>query len=457
MAQTDMFQILDWDLQPSENKVSFHYDCAKYGSFLEHVIFPKNVSLEERKDCQALHMLLDFCAALLGVSYYKAAALQDISFNAEYSDAAKKAIQALYTEGLGEFYIRNHLTYPPAINFHFQKNRKILEAPRTAANKRAILAFGGGKDSHVANAILEKAGIEKELVSIVLAENTRQKLETLAPQKLTFIDRKIDPKLLELAKEKEGYNGHVPITAINSILLCLYAYLQGSKYVIFSNERGASVPTMMYEGHAVNHQYSKSHAFEGLFRNMIDETFGDELQYFSILRPFSELWIAQYLAANAKDALPVFSSCNKNFIFHKSDDNNELDKSQKWCGRCSKCVYTAMILAPYLGHVQFKTIFGSDILDRPENLQTAKNLTGIGDLKPWECVGDFIDTASSLIRLGEQDGWKDALIVQELVTDLIQKYGLEVLEKRFEEERLKTGPHFIPEEFQGVLDLASGA
>ena len=149
-----------------------------------------------------------------------------------------------------------------------------------------------------------------------------------------FIKRKIDPNLISLVKEGKGYNGHIPITAINSIILSVYSYLNGNNWVVFSNERGASVPTMNHGEYEINHQYSKSLEFEYLFRNALNDICGNKVQYFSLLRPFSELWIAAYLGRETLPAHDYFSSCNRNFVF---EGKNKLKEGKRWCGKCSKC------------------------------------------------------------------------------------------------------------------------
>ena len=207
------------------------------------------------------------------------------------------------------------------------------------------VAFGGGKDSHVSISLLDTLKINQELVSVVLADKVESTLKKLSHKEITFIKRKIDPKLIALVKEGKGYNGHIPITAINSIILSAYSYLAGNNWVVFSNERGASVPTMHHGEHEINHQYSKSLGFEYLYRNTLNDICGDELQYFSLLRPFSELWIAAYLGREAQLAHDCFSSCNRNFVF---EGTNKLKEGERWCGECSKCVYTAIITAPHI-------------------------------------------------------------------------------------------------------------
>ncbi len=446
-----MFEIQKWVISPKKNSIEFHFKCETYGKFCEVITLPEKANLAAHSNDTTLNQLLDIMAAYLGVSYYKLSAEKQITFNFPYFENTIKSIEALYTKGLGEFYVRNKLEYPPHLEFSYSAKKTKNRNPATHTKKKencATVAFGGGKDSHVSISLLENLGIKHELISVVLAKSVQNTLQKLSHKNVIFIKRKIDPKLIVLGKESKGYNGHIPITAINSIILSVYSYLTGNEWVIFSNERGASVPTMHHGAHEINHQYSKSIEFERLFKDSIKEICGNKLQYFSMLRPFSELWIAAYLAKNALIAHKYFSSCNRNFIFK---GHNKLEAGERWCGTCSKCVYTAIITAPHLPKEDFLNIFGDNILNDPENIQTAKDLCGIGTRKPWECVGDFIDTAAALFSLSSKEEWAQDKLPQSLQKSLIKKYGESILKERPTLEIDSRSEHFLPDKFLEIL------
>lgn len=450
-----MFKINQWKIDTGENTINFYYLCNRYGEFCEKVNFPDNAHLSEHLNDVKFTKLLDIMAAYIGVSYYKLEASNKIEFDLPFSDISKTSIEKIYTEGLGEFYIRNNLNYPPDIKFSYPKQGQEVsnaiseDSLRSIKNKCSTVAFGGGKDSHVSISLLDRLKLKHELVSVVLANSVEKTLQKLSYKKITFIQRRIDPKLISLVKEGKGYNGHIPITAINSIILSVYSYLVGNNWVIFSNERGASVPTMYHGVHAVNHQYSKSIEFEQLFRNTLNDICGNQLQYFSLLRPFSELWIAAYLGREAVASHNIFSSCNKNFVF---EGKNKLEDGKRWCGSCSKCIYTAIITASHLSKNEFLNIFGSNILNNDSNIQTAKDLCGIGESKPWECVGDFADTASSLSYLASHHKWEKDIIPQILAKELHNKYGKDYLKNRFLSEIKSRSAHFLPEEIKEITE-----
>jgi UDP-N-acetyl-alpha-D-muramoyl-L-alanyl-L-glutamate epimerase len=419
----------------SANSAAFRCTCARFGAFEERVTWP-----ETSKNLTTQPALLNLMAALLGVSYYKAAASSDITLKIPLAPASRAAVVACYTEGLGEFLFRNALPYPPELSWHWSNAAPAVASNQPASN-HAIMAFGGGKDSHAAMALMNEAGLTYEPVSIILDAKVGDRLGRMIGEPLTFIHRQISPEIIRLAREKQGYNGHVPITAINSAILTTYAAMQGAGAVIFANERGASKPTIMHHGHAINHQYSKSIAFEGLMRAALAECVGDSPQWFSLLRPFSELWIAREVAIKAKPAHDKFTSCNRNFIFAGT---KVLADGERWCGKCPKCVFTAAIFAPHLDAPEMDAIFGKDILGDEANVSMARDLAGLGDMKPWECVGDVEDTAAALAMLAATPIWQNKAVVKAFAPKLNDRYNLESLRARFASEMETKGPHFVP-------------
>ena len=108
------------------------------------------------------------------------------------------------------------------------------------------------------------------------------------------------------------------MTGIISAIAVMAAALEGRDAVVMSNEWSASVPTVQAGDHAVNHQYSKSAAFEAAFRDVLAETSaglpaGAAMpDYFSALRPRTELWIAERFA-RLQQYHGTFRSCNRAF------------------------------------------------------------------------------------------------------------------------------------------------
>src|SRR5690606_5715980 len=103
------------------------------------------------------------------------------------------------------------------------------------------------------------------------------------------VERKIDQKLFDL-NSSGAPNGHVPVTALTSMLANIAALAVGFDAVAMSNESSADEPTRIIKGEPVNHQWSKSTQAEKLLRNALD-SLRARIQYFSALRSLSEFQI----------------------------------------------------------------------------------------------------------------------------------------------------------------------
>src|SRR5262249_9247898 len=125
------------------------------------------------------------------------------------------------------------------------------------------------------------------------------------------VHRTISPELLKL-NENGAYNGHVPITAILSAIAVAAALMHDFDAVILSNEHSASAPNIYMDQQEINHQYSKSFDFENDFASYVTDHIASDLQYFSLLRAFSEAEIARRFAQH-REYDSIFRSCNKAF------------------------------------------------------------------------------------------------------------------------------------------------
>jgi hypothetical protein len=223
-------------------------------------------------------------------------------------------------------------------------------------------------------------------------------------------------------------------------LLTLIAEAMGLDWVVFANERAASEPTMEANGHPVNHQFSKSLEFEDALRSAFTEA-GARTEYFSILRPVSELWTAHFLATRGANALDIFASCNRNFVFAGP---NALPEDRRWCGKCAKCVYTSVLLAPFLAVDRHAEIFQSQPLHDPANADFLREIAGLTDAKPWECVGERREVAAALTHLMTVDGWKDAPLIKAIEAELFEAWDREDLLTAWSEALEARSEHRMP-------------
>src|SRR5690606_16672904 len=142
-------------------------------------------------------------------------------------------------------------------------------------------------------------------------------------------------------------------TAINSLISVVVALATGCGSVVMANERSASQATRVVAGVAINHQYSKSLAFERLLRAALAPT---GISYFSALRPWGELPIARAFARAPRAVHAAFMSCNRAFV------RDPARRSAGWCGDCPKCRSVYLSLAPFMAPGDLATIFGRDLL-----------------------------------------------------------------------------------------------
>jgi len=286
----------------------------------------------------------------------------------------------LYYNGLGEFFYLNSIRTNETDFMSIEADRAAAYAPKAIIHANTafrgaeplIIPVGGGKDSAVT---LELLGDSPGAIPLIM--NPRQaSLDTvtakgIARKRILEISRVVDPGLLEL-NEQGFLNGHTPFSALLAFVTALSAILTGAKHIALSNESSASEATI--EGTGINHQYSKSFQFETDFREYVTKWICSDIDYFSFLRPVNELQIASVFARYPKYH-PVFRSCNAG------------SKTDSWCGVCAKCLFTWIILSPFLGEEQLTVIFGHNLLENGTLQPILEQLTGIAKEKPFDCVG----------------------------------------------------------------------
>ncbi|MEQ8406387.1 MAG: hypothetical protein RKE49_14920 [Oceanicaulis sp.] len=443
----DAFILHAPEFDADANALRFAFEIPRFGRFEETVAFPEPAILAA-VDEGLRTRLAQLAAILIGTSYFKAAPTLKLRFEFALSDEARRLAELAYGPGLGEFYVRNDLAYPPTLSFDAE-TAPSADASRGAASQspRAVTAFGGGKDSHVASAIVAEAGGEAERVSVILSETVGGRLQSMSETPVILIHRTIDPRLIEISKSGEALNGHIPITGVNSTLLGLYAAAAARDWVVFANERAASEPTMEANGHPVNHQFSKSLDFEDALRAAFKSA-GARFAYFSVLRPVTEIWTAHYLATRAEFALEIFASCNRNFVFA---GENALEPGRRWCGACAKCVYTAVLLAPFLPVERHAETFQSKPLHDPDNLEFLREIAGLAGAKPWECVGEMREVAAALAHLGTAPGWRDAALIRSVQGPLLERWDRHELAQTWEHSLDARSEHRMPDPVANVV------
>ena len=390
---------------------------------------------------------------LAGVSAYKTAAPPVIDTGQTALTRRERAfLRDFYVGGLGEFAYRNGIDLsglriegrdaPEAPGTTGPAVRDPGPEPPAAGRPRALVPFGGGIDSIVTvEMVRHRADVALFVVSLPgdrFAAIERPAAVTGLP--VVRADREIDTQLLR-SRELGFLNGHVPVTGIISAIAVMAAALEGRDAVVMSNEWSASVPTVQAGDQVVNHQYSKSAAFEAAFRGVLAETSarlpaGAAMPgYFSALRPRTELWIAERFA-QLKPYHGTFRSCNR--AFH-------IDKTQRldhWCGQCDKCCFIDLILAPFVPAGDLGAIFGGrePLADR-SLAGRFRALLGDADLsKPFECVGEVNECRAALLLADARDDRAGFPMLHELAAEVRALPGRPSTDGLLQ----PVGEHFIP-------------
>ncbi|MDB5168982.1 MAG: hypothetical protein JWO41_338 [Candidatus Saccharibacteria bacterium] len=387
MSDYATFRFKQYDFDPATGLLSFNYGYDEALNFTEtyHFDFPF-----VDYDPQALDRALQLLFFIAGVSYYKMYLAPEIVVETGQIDTPLAAfLTKTYQKGLGEFFVVNQLDVQTPIDFPI--NTEAL-APVATNSEGLLVGIGGGKDS-----LLSAELLKATTVITTWSLNHRSQLEPLISVLGThhlWVGRTWDPQIASLNKQG-ALNGHVPISAIFSAVGSIVSILSGKRDAIVSNESSASEPTMEYQGQSINHQYSKSLEYEIDFQACLSRLFGSSLRYYSLLRPFSELHIAELFAQNGYEKYKtVFSSCNRAF----THDQNHMF----WCGECAKCAFVFLILTPFIEQADLEQLWGGkNLLLDPTLQQTYKQLLGIEGDKPFDCVGE-IKEARAAMRLAQQ-------------------------------------------------------
>ena len=373
------------------------------------------------------------------VSYWKIACPKRVAVKPfALTETQKAFLKKLYYNGLGEFLYLNSITVSEAelmeivtLPIDWLRRMQGISMPThipprndmgscVQFEEKVLVPVGGGKDS-----VVTLECLRNQMPVIPLIVNPRGatlncvKTAGYKEDEFIVINRTLDPTMLQL--NAEGYlNGHTPFSALLAFISVLVAFGSRSKYIALSNENSANESTV--PGTNINHQYSKSIEFESDFRNYVAENLSNEVQYFSFLRPLSELQIAK-LFSQCEAYHPVFRSCNVG------------SKTDSWCGHCPKCLFTWIILSPFLSREKLTSIFGKDLMADESLRSILKELNGTAAVKPFECVGTVEEVRACLNATAKVPEPVEGPTVEEIL------------------HRFNTN-HFLPPQFEQILKTA---
>ena len=404
-----VFRFVRCEFDAATGVASLVYAFDDGPEMTEQVTVPGAPFTLEGERSAAVQQALRLLHLIAGVSYYKAAVPGEIRIDSyAIDDATASLLENIYVSGLGEFAYRNGLDLHGRVVFP-RSASAAASASAAGLRQHALVAIGGGKDSLVSIEALRSAAVEQTVTwignsQLIAACAARTELPTLN------LGRAIAPELFELNRQG-AWNGHIPVTAVNSAILVLAALLHGVDQVVFSNERSASYGSMIPGTGEVNHQWSKGWAFEQAFGEYVQSRVATDLHYYSLLRPLSELAVArQFAKVDRYDAF--FSSCNRNFHILGERPVN------RWCGVCPKCHFVFLALAPFMPKLRLVGIFGRNLLDDESQAPGFDALLEFQDHKPFECVGEGQESRAAMATLAARPEWKEDVLVERFIREI---------------------------------------
>ena len=408
------FRFVRCGFDPASGIAQLVYAFDDGPELVETVTVPGAPFVLDEARAAAAERALRLLHLVAGVSYYKAAVAPQIRIDGYEIDAATAVLlETIYLNGLGEFAYRNGLDLHGRVRF---PHGGAAEPPAPALGLRAhaLVAIGGGKDSLVSIEALRGAGVDQTVTwiggsQLIAACAARTGLPTLN------IGRQLAPQLFDYNRQG-AWNGHIPVTVLNSAIMVFAAVLLGVDQVVFSNERSASYGSLILAADGsvtgeVNHQWSKGWACEQAFGEYVQRQVAADLHYYSLLRPLSELAVArQFARTDRYDA--HFSSCNRNFHILGERPVN------RWCGVCPKCHFVFLALAPFVSKPRLVGILGRNLLDDPAQADGYDALLEYQDHKPFECVGEGRESRAAMAALAQRPEWREDALVERFAREI---------------------------------------
>lgn len=415
--QSFIFDSYQFDSVTRQIKLNYSYDDKLH--FTEVITLAKDAPLERASTP-------DFDRALFalhlagGASYYKVFAPKKIQIRSgKLSQDQADFWNKFYTKGLGEFFYQNKLDWRGHINFPVNPDApKPLAHQELPVPQKALIPFGGGKDSQVTVEILRRHNINLTLFRMQPHQFITE-LAEINKLPLLQVGRTISPNFFEIRKRADAYHGHIPITGYVTFLTMTVALLYGYDSVFFSNERSSDYGNVEYLGMQVNHQWSKSNEAERMMTNYLQKYVTGTTRYLNALRPLSELAIAQIFTREPKYFHHV-TSCNRNWLWDKLGQDPH---QGRWCGECEKCAFVFALFAAFLPMERVIDIFKKNLFEDQNLLSHYHQLWGAEAFKPFQCVGTPEETKAALYLATRRDDWAATFIGQEFVKNELPSIG----------------------------------
>ena len=394
-----VYEKYGYDVQPDGLHIVFKFRIGNDICFQPTAHIPTRSFLQFDQPKEIMDMLVFNIGMIELVSYWKCYCPPLVRVACGTWDDSQTAFwKKIYFNGLGEFFYTNGIqatkddfmrieclneSMPECLSADASKQSSNQAIKQSSNQAYYLVPIGGGKDSVVTLELLaSQDGVRVKPLIMNPRGATIGCVEAAGygMDDVLVIYRSIDPLLLEL-NSQGCLNGHTPFSAMLAFYTLLAAQLSGHGRIALSNENSANESTVV--GTTVNHQYSKGLEFENDFRQYVAKYLPTGAEYFSFLRPLSELQIAM-LFSRFEKYHDIFRSCNAG------------SKQDIWCGKCAKCLFAYIILSPFIAPARLDSIFGKAMLDDMELKPFFDQLTGQAETKPFECVGTIGEVHAAL-------------------------------------------------------------
>ena len=261
-----------------------------------------------------------------------------------------------------------------------------VAAARAPAGATELLAFcGGGKDSLVSLRLLERAGLPFATLGYshsiygpaepqhALLDRVGGATGRVRAERQWIYDDVLDSPVAKL-RPALGVTSLLAAETPASVFSALpLALARGYRGLVVGHEHSANTGNLVWAatGEEVNHQWGKGWAAEQLLDAYVHAHLLEGVRYFSVLQPICDEVIFELLTRDAPMAA-LTHSCNL---------------KKPWCGACAKCAYVWLQFAAHLPADVVRATFGEPLSERPENERWFRELLGLAENSPFECVG----------------------------------------------------------------------
>ncbi|HEY8999636.1 MAG TPA: hypothetical protein VIM53_04980 [Candidatus Saccharimonadales bacterium] len=304
----------------------------------------------------------------------------------ELSADESQFFSKLYFAGLAEFRFTNDI--PLATHVAFRGQHALAAAEGHSIPPKldgALVGNGGGKDGATAGEIANTIFDNLTWFSFYKVGKRQEIIDASPFQTQISANRTVTP-----ATNGQKYAGHKAVSADIALQAVLAAMVTRRKYVVVANEYSANEGNFVRDGVEVNHQYTKSLAYETDFASFI-RNLGVGIEYFSVVRPLYELQILR-IFKDFPAYHHIFISCNHNV------------RDAYWCLECAKCAFLVLAVTA-LDPAWAERVWGDKfVIAKPELREHLVALVSPALDKPFECVGTLEECqlAAGLILANEE-------------------------------------------------------